>query len=88
MKLKIFRVKEFSLLLTLSIFFSLFLLNIDRSIASSVYETPLSAEDTKPLNIGDKVPPVTLRLPDNKEFNLADLYKQLPVIAVFFRGGW
>ncbi len=74
--------------LTLSIFCALLLLNTGKSVAGSGYEIPLSAEETKPLNIGDKVPPVTLRSPENKELSLEDFYKQSPIITVFFRGGW
>lgn len=40
------------------------------------------------LKVGDKAPNASVTAPDGKTVNLADLYKDGPVIITFYRGGW
>jgi peroxiredoxin len=53
-------------------------------------ERPLAAEATatKPLEKGVNVPDVKLTDLDGKSVALSALYRQKPLVLVFFRGGW
>ncbi|MHC4563949.1 MAG: peroxiredoxin-like family protein [Planctomycetota bacterium] len=47
-----------------------------------------AANDVKPLPIGAKVPPLTLRTSDGEPFYLSDALAKKPTVLVFYRGGW
>ncbi|OXA92076.1 peroxiredoxin-like family protein [Flavobacterium hercynium] len=47
-----------------------------------------SAIDIAPLLIGEKIPNITLKTPDNTDVNISDLFKNKKTVLVFYRGGW
>jgi len=47
-----------------------------------------SAEETKPLTVGSKVPDVKFRTIEGKEFDLRKEISKKPSILIFYRGGW
>lgn len=53
----------------------------DRPIAAD-------ARATKPLELNKIVPEVKLKGLDGKDVSLASLYREKPLVIVFFRGGW
>lgn len=63
---------------------------------SETKHTEAKQTETKPadpreqgvLKVGDKAPNASVTAPDGKTVNLADLYKDGPVIITFYRGGW
>lgn len=57
-------------------------------VAHSQTAVPKTATDIAPLLIGEKIPNVTLQTSDNKEVQLADLFKKKKTVLVFYRGGW
>src|SRR5208337_4691992 len=48
----------------------------------------LSAEETKPLQAGSKVPAVELNTINGEIFNLREEIAKNPSILIFYRGGW
>lgn len=51
---------------------------------------PAKVEETKPtgLSVGDAVPDVTLKDSEGKDVKLSTMYKDKPLVLVFYRGGW
>jgi len=49
---------------------------------------PLRAEDICPILIGQPLPKIFLRTPDNELFNLNSAIAKKPTVLIFFRGGW
>jgi cytochrome oxidase Cu insertion factor (SCO1/SenC/PrrC family) len=47
-----------------------------------------SAEEVRPLAVGDRAPAVTLRDLDGRDVALASLWGEKPVVLIFYRGGW
>jgi peroxiredoxin len=47
-----------------------------------------SAQETKPLSVGSKVPDVKFRTIEGKEFDLKKEIFKKPSILIFYRGGW
>jgi peroxiredoxin len=47
-----------------------------------------TADDIKPVLIGAKVPPLTLRTSDGEPFDLNGALAEKPTVLVFYRGGW
>ena len=45
-------------------------------------------KDTKPLEVGATVPDVEITGTDGKAVRLSSLYRDKPMVVVFFRGGW
>ena len=52
-------------------------------------EAAASAEKTKPLTVGDRVPPVvTVTDPEGRVLDLSTLIAEKPAVIIFYRGGW
>lgn len=51
-------------------------------------EVPTSADDVRPILIGQKVPKLTLKNPAGENVKLHKLFKDKPALLVFYRGGW
>ena len=49
---------------------------------------PTNAEEIRPLLVGQKLPNLTLRTPENSEINLNDEIAKKPTVLIFYRGGW
>ncbi len=47
-----------------------------------------TAEATKPLQVGQAIPRVSVKTTDGQNVALSSLHKTRPVVLVFFRGGW
>jgi cytochrome oxidase Cu insertion factor (SCO1/SenC/PrrC family) len=56
--------------------------------ASAEGRVAASAEEVRPLSVGDPAPHVTLRDLDGRDVALASLWGEKPVVLVFYRGGW
>ncbi|MCC6234011.1 MAG: redoxin domain-containing protein, partial [Verrucomicrobiales bacterium] len=48
----------------------------------------VAAAELKPLQVGEKIPEVTLRSEDDREVKLGELVKTKPTVLIFYRGGW
>lgn len=72
--------KKFTKLFTISA-----LLMICNLAFAQIYPT---ADDIKPLLIGQKFPEATLQNTEGKAVDLLSLIKKKPSIVVFYRGGW
>lgn len=51
-------------------------------------QVPNSAEDIKPLAVGDALPITVLFDADGKQFDIAGAIAAKPTILIFYRGGW
>lgn len=51
-------------------------------------EPTKSADDIRPILIGQQMPPITLTTPEGKPFNLNKAMNKKPTLLVFYRGGW
>ena len=51
-------------------------------------EIAQTADDVAPLQVGDKAPDVQLIRMDGGTIGIAEAYKEVPLVLVFFRGGW
>lgn len=51
-------------------------------------DIPLSADEVKPLQEGNKIPAVSLLTPEGDTFNLNAFVKEQPAVLIFYRGGW
>jgi len=49
---------------------------------------PQSAEDTKPLSVGNSIPDASLSLPDGTRVKLKEIVAESPALIIFYRGGW
>lgn len=47
-----------------------------------------SAEATRPLAVGERIPDATLRDVHGKSVALSDVIANQPAVLVFYRGGW
>lgn len=47
-----------------------------------------SPEAVQPLRVGDRAPDATLVRMDGGTIGIAEAYKELPLVLVFYRGGW
>ena len=61
------------------------LLMISNFTIAQIYPT---ANDVKPLLIGQKIPNATLQNLDGKDVELESLMAEQPSVVVFYRGGW
>jgi len=57
-------------------------------VANAQTSIPKSATDIAPLLIGEKIPDITLKSAENKDTQLASLFKNKKTVLVFYRGGW
>ncbi len=51
-------------------------------------QVPDSAEKVSPLGVGDSAPLLSLRDQEGEEVALGQLFRENPLIMVFYRGGW
>lgn len=51
-------------------------------------QTPLSAQQVRPLLIGTKIPDAPLKTYEGETQNLHSAIKGKPAVIVFYRGGW
>ncbi len=51
-------------------------------------EAPKSANDIRPIMIGQSLPKITLNTPNNKAISLNKMISEKPALLVFYRGGW
>jgi peroxiredoxin len=58
------------------------------SVANAQNAIANSALDITPLLIGEKIPYITLKTPDNTDVNILDSFKNKKTVLVFYRGGW
>ncbi|MCC5831153.1 MAG: AhpC/TSA family protein [Phycisphaeraceae bacterium] len=49
---------------------------------------PESAAEVKPLGVGDRAPLLPVRDGEDREVDLGALYREGPVVLIFYRGGW
>lgn len=56
--------------------------------ASTTAVIAAAADEVRPLLIGAKVPPLTLRTSDGEPFDLSDALAKKTTVLVFYRGGW
>ncbi len=49
---------------------------------------PESPEKVVPLNVGERIPAVSLRRVDGERFDLTAAVAEQSVVLVFYRGGW
>ena len=73
-------IKWFSVILSL-----FFILGAATGIAGDV---PDSADQVKPLEVGDKLPQATLMTGEGKPFDLNAAIAKRPAVLVFYRGRW
>lgn len=55
---------------------------------TEVKTPPASASLVDPLKVGESAPQVTLRKPNGKEVETAELFARKPTLLIFYRGGW
>lgn len=65
--------------------FGLLLLTVNVSFAGDVAK---SANEVRPILVGDKVPNVVVHTVDGKPFELAKSVAEQKSVIVFYRGGW
>jgi len=58
------------------------------SVANAQNAIANSAIDITPLLIGEKIPYITLKTPDNTDVNISDSFKKKKSVLIFYRGGW
>jgi peroxiredoxin len=63
-------------------------LGLSFSVNAKQAEVPTSADDVKPILIGQEVPAITLTTPEGRSVSLNTLLKEKPTLLVFYRGGW
>lgn len=49
---------------------------------------PQSAEEIKPLQVGEFIPDIMLRTPEDTQVNLMPVVQEKPTVIIFYRGGW
>ena len=49
---------------------------------------PEQADDIRPILIGQKLPQITLRTPENEPIDLNAEIARKPTVLIFYRGGW
>lgn len=57
-------------------------------VANAQTALPKTANDIAPLLIGEKIPDLILKSAENKDTQLAALFKNKKTVLVFYRGGW
>lgn len=57
-------------------------------VANAQTAVPKTANDISPLLIGEKIPNLILKSAENKDTQLAALFKNKKTVLVFYRGGW
>lgn len=57
-------------------------------VANAQTALPKTANDIAPLLIGEKIPDLILKSAENKDTQLATLFKNKKTVLVFYRGGW
>jgi len=73
----------------LVLLFGTFVLSYSNRVVSADYAAlPASAEETTPLNTGDRAPAFTVRTVDGKPFVFDPGNLERPTILISFRGGW
>jgi peroxiredoxin len=60
----------------------------DKTVEEETQSVARSAEETRPILIGAKVPELMLRTVDGKLFNLNEAIRNRPTVLIFYRGGW
>lgn len=60
----------------------------DKAMVESAVRVAGSAEDIRPILVGQSVPELALRTVDGKLFDLNEAIRNKPTVLVFYRGGW
>jgi peroxiredoxin len=47
-----------------------------------------SAEQVQPLGVGQKAPQAAMQTPDGRTVMIDTIYRRMPTVLVFYRGGW
>jgi len=47
-----------------------------------------AAEQVQPLAVGQKAPQAAMRTPDGRTASMDTIYRRMPTVLVFYRGGW
>ncbi len=55
------------------------------ALANSI---PSSAEDVRPIKLGQVIPPLTLKDIQGNDFNLNHALSEKPTVLIFYRGSW
>jgi peroxiredoxin len=71
-----------------SLYTLLCLLGFSIGVEAKQSDIPTSADDIKPILIGQEIPKITLTTPAGKTVSLNSLLKEKPTLLVFYRGGW
>ena len=58
------------------------------SQSSDGMKAPTRAENVRPVSVGQAIPKVVLRMPDNAWFDLNSASAEKPTVLIFYRGGW